>query len=32
MTPEQRDFFIDGYIFSAVANETRQLYSRQERS
>jgi hypothetical protein len=22
MTPEQRDFFIDGYIFSAVANET----------
>jgi len=22
MTPEQRDFFIDGYTFSAAANET----------
>jgi hypothetical protein len=32
MTREQRDFFIDGYIFGAVANETRQLYSRQGRS
>jgi hypothetical protein len=32
MTAEQRDFFIDSYIFSAVANETRQLYNRQERS
>jgi hypothetical protein len=32
MTPEQRDFFIDGYNVSAGANETRQLYSRKERS
>lgn len=28
MTTEQRDWFVDGYIFSCVARETRRLVDR----